>query len=99
MQMTPDLRFPLVSSLDAVLTVSPNRQYRGIVRPTTPATQGPIFHIDTCVGLHRMLVLRPEMQVNRHVCVGAMPLNKEDMTRCFIQATGLVGGLTRLLKI
>lgn len=26
---------------DAVLTVSPNRQYRGIVRPTTPATTGP----------------------------------------------------------
>lgn len=26
---------------DAVLTVSPKRQYRGMVRPTTPATQGP----------------------------------------------------------
>jgi hypothetical protein len=24
-----------------VLTVSPNRQYRGILRPTTPATHGP----------------------------------------------------------
>ena len=27
--------------LDAVLTVSPNRQYRGILFPTTPAQQGP----------------------------------------------------------
>uniref|UniRef100_A0A182IL00 Uncharacterized protein n=1 Tax=Anopheles atroparvus TaxID=41427 RepID=A0A182IL00_ANOAO len=27
----------------AVLTVSPNRQYRGIFRPTTPATQGPSY--------------------------------------------------------
>lgn len=26
---------------EAVLTVSPNRQYRGMVRPTTPATHGP----------------------------------------------------------
>lgn len=29
------------SILEAVFTVSPKRQYRGMVRPTTPATQGP----------------------------------------------------------
>lgn len=29
------------SILEAVFTVSPKRQYLGIVRPTTPATQGP----------------------------------------------------------
>ena len=32
---------PFDSILDAVLTVSPKRQYRGIVIPTTPATTGP----------------------------------------------------------
>jgi hypothetical protein len=36
-----DLRSPVDSILEAVLTVSPNRQYRGILSPTTPATQGP----------------------------------------------------------
>ena len=34
----------------AVFTVSPNRQYRGIFRPTTPATAGP-------VGVHMRTVL------------------------------------------
>ena len=33
--------FPLDSILDAVFTVSPNKQYLGIVIPTTPATTGP----------------------------------------------------------
>lgn len=37
----PYSRNPVDSIRDAVLTVSPNRQYRGMVRPTTPATQGP----------------------------------------------------------
>ena len=32
---------PLDSMRDAVLTVSPNKQYRGIFKPTTPATTGP----------------------------------------------------------
>lgn len=32
---------PLDSIRLAVLTVSPNRQYRGMVSPTTPATTGP----------------------------------------------------------
>lgn len=27
---------------DAVVTVSPNRQYRGMIKPTTPATHGPV---------------------------------------------------------
>ena len=35
------LRSPDVCILDAVLTVSPNKQYRGILLPTTPATHGP----------------------------------------------------------
>lgn len=30
------------SILEAVLTVSPNRQYLGILYPTIPATHGPI---------------------------------------------------------
>ncbi len=30
---------PVDSILDAMLTVSPNRQYRGIFRPTTPDIQ------------------------------------------------------------
>lgn len=34
-------RSPVDSMREAVLTVSPNRQYRGMVRPTTPATHGP----------------------------------------------------------
>ena len=32
---------PVDSILDAVFTVSPNKQYLGILSPTTPATQGP----------------------------------------------------------
>ena len=32
---------PFDSILEAVFTVSPNKQYRGIVLPTTPATTGP----------------------------------------------------------
>ena len=35
------IRRPFDSILEAVLTVSPNRQYLGILWPTTPATQGP----------------------------------------------------------
>ena len=38
-----DSRSPVDSILDAVLTVSPNRQYLGIARPTTPATTGPVW--------------------------------------------------------
>ena len=36
------LRCPLLSIRLAILTVSPNRQYLGIVVPTTPAAQGPL---------------------------------------------------------
>ena len=36
-----NLPSPLDSIREAVLTVSPNRQYRGILRPTTPATHEP----------------------------------------------------------
>ena len=38
----PSIPFPCDSILDAMLTVSPKRQYRGILLPTTPAAQGPI---------------------------------------------------------
>ena len=38
-----NLPTPLLSILLAVFTVSPNKQYRGIFRPTTPATQGPVW--------------------------------------------------------
>lgn len=37
------LRRLLLSILEAVFTVSPNKQYRGIVLPTTPATTGPVY--------------------------------------------------------
>ena len=33
---------PVDSILDAVLTVSPNKQYLGILRPTTPEQTGPL---------------------------------------------------------
>ena len=33
---------PLLSILAAVLTVSPNKQYLGMINPTTPATTGPL---------------------------------------------------------
>lgn len=36
-----DAVLPVDSILEAVFTVSPNKQYRGIVRPTTPAQHGP----------------------------------------------------------
>lgn len=39
--MSFNSRIPVDSILEAVLTVSPNRQYLGIINPTTPATQGP----------------------------------------------------------
>jgi len=39
------LRSELDSILEAVLTVSPNRQYLGMVNPTTPVTTGPITQI------------------------------------------------------
>lgn len=39
---------PLDSIREAVLTVSPNRQYLGMINPTTPATQGPEKCFITC---------------------------------------------------
>ena len=38
---------PLDSIREAVFTVSPNKQYRGILRPTTPATHEPDRQIIT----------------------------------------------------
>lgn len=39
--MSFNSRIPVDSILEAVLTVSPKRQYLGMVKPTTPATQEP----------------------------------------------------------
>ena len=36
-----NLRNPVDSILEVVLTVSPNKQYLGILMPTTPAAHGP----------------------------------------------------------
>lgn len=36
-----ELTKPVVCILDAVLTVSPKKQYLGTFKPTTPATAGP----------------------------------------------------------
>lgn len=40
---------PLLSMREAVLTVSPKRQYRGMVSPTTPATTGPTILVQSQV--------------------------------------------------
>lgn len=40
---------PLDSIRDAVLTVSPNKQYLGIFSPTTPAQTGPVKHQRTFI--------------------------------------------------
>ena len=42
LQVVCHLRFPFDSILEAVFTVSPKRQYLGIVKPTTPATTEPV---------------------------------------------------------
>ena len=39
---------PVDSILDAVLTVSPNKQYLGILRPTTPEQTGPLKNKKDC---------------------------------------------------
>ena len=39
---------PVLSIRLAVFTVSPNKQYRGIVNPTTPAQQGPMQMLNEC---------------------------------------------------
>lgn len=53
-----NLRSPVDSILLAVLTVSPKRQYLGILVPTTPATTGPVLIptliLKYCVGLWGM---------------------------------------------
>lgn len=45
------LRCPVDSMLEAVLTVSPNRQYLGIFIPTTPAAQGPRKQVASVKGV------------------------------------------------
>ena len=45
MGLKEDLPSPEDSIKEAIYTVSPNRQYRGIFVPTTPATTGPGLEI------------------------------------------------------
>ena len=49
---------PLDSIREAVFTVSPNKQYRGILRPTTPATHEPDRQIITYIDFFAYLSLR-----------------------------------------
>ena len=46
-----NLRAPVDSILLAVLTVSPKRQYLGILTPTTPAQHGPIKTVQKLVQM------------------------------------------------
>ena len=50
-----NLRSPVVSILDAVLTVSPNKQYLGILDPTTPPTTGPVWIPIRCCSVSNVL--------------------------------------------
>lgn len=59
---------PFDSILDAVFTVSPNRQYRGIFKPTTPATHEPMHMREGTkflVGTFWMIFLCPYRYVIR----------------------------------
>lgn len=49
-EFQPDLRKLMDFILDAVLTVSPNRQYRGRMEPTIPAIQGPVRNCSKIVN-------------------------------------------------
>lgn len=51
---------PVLSIRLAVFTVSPNKQYRGIVNPTTPAQQGPMQMLNECkyTSLHAQIVMK-----------------------------------------
>lgn len=49
-QFQSDLRKLMDFILDAVLTVSPNRQYRGRMEPTIPAMQGPVRNCSKIVN-------------------------------------------------
>lgn len=55
---------PVDSILEAVLTVSPNRQYRGIVRPTTPDTQEPLIK-NLILSLLKLRWLQTKCPINR----------------------------------
>ena len=55
---------PVDSILEAVFTVSPNRQYRGIVRPTTPATQDPLIK-KLILSLLKLRWLQTKYPINR----------------------------------
>ena len=43
---------PVLSMRDAVFTVSPNRQYRGMRKPTTPLTQEPANFVIVQLTVH-----------------------------------------------
>lgn len=53
--------------LDAVLTVSPNKQYRGIVNPTTPAQQGPLKNEKLMLRCRHNKVRRKILMINEPV--------------------------------
>ena len=56
---------------EAVLTVSPNKQYRGIVMPTTPATTGPAkYTIPISIKLVALIQYRRDFpKVSVHLIV------------------------------
>ena len=81
--MIKDLRSPVLSILDEVLTVSPNRQYLGIVVPTTPATTGPVKEIIRTRSTGMGHVTEQEKWIEQ-------PSNKESRSCTHLSACGLV---------
>ena len=90
--MCTRLDSPWDSILEAVLTVSPNRQYRGIFNPTTPATTGPEWIpiricVRVCVHLCRQHHI-PYMCKWVGVCVWDAPLSVANICHLLL-ITGL----------
>lgn len=53
-----DLRKLMDFIRDAVLTVSPNRQYRGRMEPTIPAIQGPVRKCSKIVNSEQKFIFQ-----------------------------------------
>ena len=70
---------PVDSILEAMLTVSPNKQYRGIVVPTTPATTGPdkinkvLYHIFGSTAVKKLRFCFKFSSVNAHIYISMHP--------------------------
>lgn len=70
---------PVDSILEAMLTVSPNKQYRGIVVPTTPATTGPdkinkiLYHIFGSTAIKKLRFCFKFSSVNAHIYISMHP--------------------------